>query len=66
MCPQAAVSPGRHLKQALPAPHDNGENYDLILIDQVVLHQGVNKSATAENQDLLASLRVFARTALSL
>jgi hypothetical protein len=37
-----------------PAPQHHGEDHEPVLVDEVVLHQGVNEFAAAEDEDILA------------
>src|SRR5262249_30819073 len=40
-------------EKALAAPNDSGMNKELILVDQVGLHQRLDKNGTADNDDVL-------------
>jgi hypothetical protein len=44
------------LKQTLPAPQNNGVNHEPILINQVMLHQRLDKITTAKDQNVLTRL----------
>jgi hypothetical protein len=43
-------------KQALPAPHNDGIDEEVILIDEVRLEQRLCQRAAAEDQDVLTRL----------
>jgi hypothetical protein len=51
-------------KQALPAPQNNGMDHRPVLVDEVVVHQGMHQRATAGDQDVLTRLLLQPRNLL--